>query len=426
MRRFTGLTIAAFALAALALSACGGGTDDASEPAASSEPVAAAEPAIAERPAESGESSSPPSQEVVEPADQVRAESAPDASAEVAVAELPELLQALLDAGRLRLGVVGAAMAVRAPALGTWVGASGSSDRDGNIPTEPDHLFRVGDMSIPLVAALMLQLAEEGVLSLDDPLSAYVADFPNGDEITLRQLLNHTSGVVDLFDDRVGVAREVSERPNKVWTAEEVVASTTAAPPYFEPGAGWRFSRTGYILLGMVVEAATGSPLSVELRRRFFEPLELSHTFIAEADTDPGSIVEGFDVFGRFFGPYTAWNTALGAATGAMVSSAGDTVRWVEALFSGSLLSDASSAEMLTFVEEFLPPGFGYGLGIARLETGLGVMLTHVSEGPPGFASAMSYWPEHDIAVVVLANTGDASFIDFFVEVAGLVLQQQG
>src|SRR3954468_6637644 len=144
-------------------------------------------------------------------------------------------------------------------------------------PMRPRDRFRVGSVTKTFVATVVLQLAGEGRLALEDTVERWLPGLvPGGANITIRQLLNHTSGLGDYADD--AFVRRVLEDPGRVWAPKELIAVGTSHPPPFGPGAGLAYSSTGYIVLGLIVEKATGNQLSTELRRRIFAPLRLRST----------------------------------------------------------------------------------------------------------------------------------------------------
>jgi D-alanyl-D-alanine carboxypeptidase len=163
----------------------------------------------------------------------------------------------------------------------------GLADRRSRRPLRPGDRFRVGSNTKTFVATVVLQLAGEGRLALEDTVERWLPGLvPGGGAITVRQLLNHTSGLPDYApeDDDSFIRQVLADRRRK-WTPQELVGIAMARPPLFAPGAAWGYSNTGYVLLGLIAEAASGRPLATELRRRIFAPLHLRGTTFA---TGPG------------------------------------------------------------------------------------------------------------------------------------------
>ncbi|MCP4401661.1 MAG: beta-lactamase family protein [bacterium] len=319
-------------------------------------------------------------------------------------------LQAALDEWRASSEIAGAVLAIDTPGQGTVTLVSGVSDLDAGTPLIPQDRFRIGSVTKTFVAALVLQLAGEGLLTLDDPLSAYVPDFPNAENITIRHLLSHRSGIFD-FEFIPGLVEKALQAPGNVWTWQEVVAAAAEQEPYFEPGSGYTYSSTNFTLLGVVAEAVTGTSLADEMRRRFFELFGLTDTFLGGAPEMPEGIIHGYGTLpdGTQFDIAAFPNTALDTAswaTGSMASNAGDLVRWARALYGGQgdVVDGDILDNMLTFEPSFGPaPSVLHGLGVFRFETPMGVALGHTGTWF-GFSSRMMYFPELDITLVVLVN----------------------
>jgi D-alanyl-D-alanine carboxypeptidase len=320
-------------------------------------------------------------------------------------------LQAALDEWRESFEISGAVLAVDTSDREPLILVSGVSDIEAGTSLVAHDHFRIGSITKTFVSAVVLQLAQEGLLTLDDPLSAYVPDFPNAENITIRHLLSHRSGIFD-FEFIPGLVEKALQDPTKVWTWQELVSAAAEQEPYFfEPGSGYAYSSTNFTLLGAIVEAVTGNSLYEEMYRRIFEPLELTNTFLAGSEKVPEGIIHGygtlpdgtnFDI-ARF--PNTAFDTATWA-TGSMVSNAEDLVHWAKALYSskGDVVDDEIQDEMLSFEPSFGPaPSVLHGLGVFRYETPAGVALGHTGTWF-GFSSRMMYFPDLDVTLVVLVN----------------------
>jgi D-alanyl-D-alanine carboxypeptidase len=256
--------------------------------------------------------------------------------------------------------------------------------------------YRIASETKTFVAALVLKLSEEGTLSLDDTVEEWHPGMvPGGNSITVRHLLNHTSGLYDYtVDPAVIEAYEAYLNGDEefFWEPEELVDVATSHPPLFLPGASWSYSNTGYIVAGLIVEAATGAALEVLLEEKIFDPLGLGDTYlpIAEARLSgphshgyllPGEGLElpndkPLDV--TRFSPSWAW------AAGGVVSDAGDVARFYRALLDGRVLTEESMAEMKAVVD--VGYGAGYGLGLVRLDTPCGPVWGH-NGNFPGFVS---------------------------------------
>jgi D-alanyl-D-alanine carboxypeptidase len=250
-----------------------------------------------------------------------------------------------------------------------------------------------------------LQLRDEGRLSLRDPISNWLPDYPKAQKITVRMLLNHRSGIFDYFD-HPRYERLVFGRPRHKWKVGEILRLT--GPRYCAPGRCYHYSNTNYVLLGKIVRKVTGESVAVSIRERFLTPLGLNDTFFqgkepigmvpAKGYWATSSGWRGF-ADGSRYRPNTSAATVADAA-GAMVSSARDISDWQDALLGGHVLSARSLRQMLAF-----HPWSRYGLGMREAELDGRKGIGH-GGSLRGFVALMYRLPERDLDVVVLTNLG--------------------
>jgi D-alanyl-D-alanine carboxypeptidase len=324
-------------------------------------------------------------------------------------------LQKALATIRTSGGYPGVSAAVVFPDGLLWAGQAGSAILAPQAPVAADTLFSVGSISKTFVAALAGRLAARGTISLDDPLAKYVPTFHDAASITLRQLLNHTSGVQDIFEIKAFSDAILANR-TRAWTTEEVLAKVGSARYAFAPGKGYRYSNTDYVLLGAAIEQATGQPIAALIRSEFLEPLGLTHTFLQTEEEAPGAKAHGYwtpasapvDQSAGTMLPFTAEATAAGPA-GAYVSTATDLARWGDALYNGNVLDQATLAAMADisqtqgFKAPYTPVHWVYGLGLE--ETTIAGQTAWGHRGHlDGFWSAMWYLPASHVTIVVIAN----------------------
>ncbi|MDT0571558.1 serine hydrolase domain-containing protein [Streptomyces sp. DSM 3412] len=289
------------------------------------------------------------------------------------------------DADALRdSGVTGVSVRVDRP-RGTRTVRSGVGDLRTGAPVPPAEYIRIGSTTKTYVAAVVLQLVGEGRLSLEDRVERWLPGVVRGSgndgrRITVRQLLQHTSGLPDYVADVVpelSAAGYLKHR-STTYTSAQRVAFAMTHPPVFEPGARWEYSNTNYILAGMVIEAVTGKGWDEEVRERILRPLRLTRTYAPGDDPRlPRPHARNYQEFGTGDGAgarTTFTDTTLaylpfdGDADGSMISTTADTNRFFSALLGGRLLAPAQLAEMLRTVA--VPdspgevPGSRYGLGI--------------------------------------------------------------
>jgi D-alanyl-D-alanine carboxypeptidase len=323
------------------------------------------------------------------------------------------LQKALDEARSSRQGAPALQAAVVFPDGSIWTGQSGVAIRSPSTAVARETLFSVGSISKTFVAALTLRLVERGTIGLDDLLSMYVPDYPNAGHITVRQLLSHTSGLRDLFTSP-GMAADILADPDRVWTAQEVLARI--GKPYFSPGKGWRYSNTNYVLMGLVIEKATGRTVAEQVREEFLEPLGLNHTFLQSEEKPAGMLSHGYSTKGKAntraidsatdMIPYNSEVTACGPA-GAYASTADDLARWGSALYSGAVISHSSLAAMADVSISTQFKARPYGLGFEKW--GLSGKWTWGHLGAlDGYAASLKYLPDLHVTIVVLANSDGA------------------
>ncbi|RZU12158.1 D-alanyl-D-alanine carboxypeptidase [Kribbella rubisoli] len=243
----------------------------------------------------------------------------------------------------------------------TWVGSSGRSQLDPDRPVDPDGWFRVGSVTKTFTAVLVLQLVAEGKLRLDDPVGEWVPGVP--DSISLRQLLNHTSGLYNYTDD-LPADRHLRDRYLHRDPAE-ALRTGLAKARLFEPGGSWSYSNTNYIVLGLLVEAVTGKAYADEVRTRVLERLGLERTLLPGDDVDlPEPHARGYLQIAGEWVDLARFNASQAWAAGEIVSTAADLNRFYAAVLGGKLLGEPEQEAMLTVVP--VDDSFGYALGIER------------------------------------------------------------
>jgi len=322
-----------------------------------------------------------------------------------------------LDEGLAESGGKGFAVTVLIPGEPPWTGVAGRSH--GTVPITESSVFAVGSTTKTFTAITLLRLAEEGVLSLDDSLHRWLPAYPNVDpDITIRQLLNHTSGLSDFTDPPNWLADLLAD-PDRVWGKEEYFLQTIR-PPYFEKGAGWSYSTSGYLLLRMIIEEATGKTVPALYHEYVIDPLGLSDTHVCPANPLPGTLAHGWmDLNGDgIYDDFSALPaTAFCSATGGQVyATTGDQATLGAALMRDrTILSDVSYGEMRDFVfpsAQDEPLVYGYGLGFVWYNGAFmeGLKVWGHSGNAPGYAAAMLYLVDYDVVVSLGDNTeeGDA------------------
>lgn len=302
----------------------------------------------------------------------------------------------------VRTGVPGVVVHVRrGPAVLDL--AAGQAD-----PAEPrtmttDDRFKVASITKTFVATAVLQLVAEGRLGLDDTVAGWLPGLvPNGDHITVRELLMHTSGLFDYLDDPRPFAPYLALDFRHFWTPRQLVRIAVSHPPLFAPGAGFSYTNTGYILLGLIAERAGGERLAVQLRRRIFAPLHLTQTRLPASQGLGQPRARGLFRVDGGLEDVTAISQSVFGAAGGVVSTARDVGRFYRGLLTGQLLPPRLLGAMTATVPR--APGFAYGLGIFRIPTPCGPAFGHDGE-LPGYASLALNGRHGSRQAVVLVNS---------------------
>ncbi|MFL6116914.1 MAG: serine hydrolase domain-containing protein [Catenulispora sp.] len=298
------------------------------------------------------------------------------------------------------LGVIGV-QARLATSDGRKVTAtSGVADLTNRRPVPRDGYFRIASVTKTFVATVVLQLVGDGRISLDDTVERWLPGVVSGNgndgrAITVRQLLQHTSGIHDDYPDYTS-AEDFYQHRYDTYTAEEIVARAMRHRPDFQPGSDWRYSNTGYVLLGMIVERVTGHSWPEEVRDRIVRPLGLDHTFWA--GTSPELPRPHADSYQRFEpgGPLVDVTDQIGSGTNGeagLVSTTADLDLFFRALLGGRLLAPAQLAQMKQTVpvgEEFeqFMPGARDGLGLFSRPLSCGGVYWGHEGGDSGWISA--------------------------------------
>ncbi|HEU4598076.1 MAG TPA: serine hydrolase domain-containing protein [Pyrinomonadaceae bacterium] len=331
-------------------------------------------------------------------------------------ASLRQRLQQKLDelhrAGKFPGATVGVALAD-----GTSFGlATGFSDPKAQAAMKPSDLMLQGSVGKTYAAALALQFVGEGRIGLDDKIEKYLGGekwfprLPNARDITVRMLMNHTSGLVR-YEFKEQFTKDLTANPSKVWKPEELVAYILDTAPPFAAGKGWEYSDTNYIVLGMIIERVTKSTYYREVTKRILKPLGLKRTVPSDSRVIPG-LVQGYAgadnpfggsdemiVGGRFvINPQFEWTG------GGMASTTEDLARWAKLLYEGKTFRRSLLPEMFDGVAARLGPEAKYGLGVIIRPTPHGISYGH-SGFFPGYLTEMAYFPELKTAIAVQVNT---------------------
>lgn len=356
---------------------------------------------------ESGQAQPVESTCVADPAAVNASEQDPASLSAALPTDLTDALEAAAVAAFAEAAAPGFIAGVRT-AEGTWTTAGGLADPVAGTPMDVGMHTRIGSVTKTFTGTVLMQLASEGLLSLDDPIDEYFPDagIPNGDAVTLRMLANMTSGVAS-YTRSTEFTDVYFSAPETIFTPDELVAIGVSESPLFDPGAKFDYSNTNTVLLGLVIEQVTGESIGTVFAERIFEPLGLTGTvWPGESTALPEPFAQGFSLQGDRATPEnpsnaTHWNPAWGFTAGELVSNMDDLLAYGYALGTGQGLLDAQSqVERLTS----FPGEAGYGIGLGCI----GGWVGHTGE-LPGYNTSVFYDTTTDTTVVVQVNSDIAS-----------------
>ena len=344
---------------------------------------------------------------------------------------LARALQATLEQQRKFHELPGAAAAVVVPGRGVWSGGSGVADRKAGTLVTGHTPFAIASLTKPFVAALAVKLSERGRLRLDDHLSVLMPRWPNADRITLRQLLQQTSGVSS-FDAGLSdpINRAIDAKPRSLWSPRRTLSY--AGKPAFEPGARWQYNNINYVLAGLMIEAATKTTVAHALRHEILDPLGLDDVVLQPQERVRAPSAHGY---GKIAGdrrerdlsdgtnvvPYRSVASSAWTA-GGIAASAESVARFGDAVLRGSTLTTSGRKDMTTFVPAEGPYN-AYALGLGKAySTRVSADLWGALGALPGFGATLAHLPSKGITVVVLANRDDATRITS--DLAGRLMEQ--
>src|SRR6476659_9959228 len=328
----------------------------------------------------------------------------PSPASTVAATKKPANLQALAR-GLVKAGAPGALVFARSP-RGVRSAAAGFARLTPRLAMRASARYHIASVTKTFVSTVVLQLEAEGRLTIDDSVEHWLPRIvPNGASITLRELLNHTSGIFDYTADEA-FGRTILGDPGRTWAPSELVAIALSHPPLFSPGTQWSYSNTNYILLGLVVEAVTGKALSEELQQRIFGPLSLSSTSFPTGISLDDGLAHGYVALtpgGGLIDATPVLSPSYAWAAGGIVSNAADLTKFFSALFGGRLLPAAQLAEMKTRAAG----NDVYGLGLRMATVRCGKVLGHDGDYP-GYRNVVWATADGRRVSIVMINIDDS------------------
>jgi D-alanyl-D-alanine carboxypeptidase len=296
----------------------------------------------------------------------------------------------------------GAAVIVTDDGATVYSGARGLADVEARTPITPRTVFRLGSITKQFTAAVILQLAAEGKLSLDDPISRFLPDYPRpGAAATVRQLLNHTTGI----QSYTGIPGFMVEaNTNRPYTTDELIAVFRDQPSPSRPGERWAYNNSGYVLLGAIIERVTGRPWHEAVEQRIARPLGLTTIRYGAGEAETPLMARGYSRGPDGVRPANRIHMSVPHAAGALIGSVEDLARWGQALHHGRVVRTEDYARMIA--PTALPDGstvpYGFGLSNATVR---GRRAIEHTGGIFGFSTDSIYFPDEDLYIAVFANS---------------------
>ncbi|MCU7828869.1 MAG: beta-lactamase family protein [Candidatus Thiodiazotropha sp. (ex Myrtea sp. 'scaly one' KF741663)] len=293
-----------------------------------------------------------------------------------------------------------------------FTGVAGVKDLDSGEPVGMSDRFYVASTGKTFLAATVIQMAGEGRLDLDDPIAAWLASsitdrIPSSNQMTVRMLLNHTTGIYDFQNDGDEWDNEffLISGPDRHWTQADALPFFLDKPLHFEPGTNYSYSNSNYILAALIVEAVTGEPVQLAIRHRVIEPLNLAYTVHGdEANGLPGLVHGYFNDGGERFDAHP-WYSHFGLADGGIQTNAQDLAKFILGLMQSDLvLNDQLRQEMLEASGLGTPPStYGLGINIRTIEQSGELIYSH-SGKDPGYQTEMLYLEGKDTVITLCAS----------------------
>jgi D-alanyl-D-alanine carboxypeptidase len=340
----------------------------------------------------------------------------------------PVALRDTVEATAKELMLPGTMVLLRTP-QDEFVFGRGTTELGGIMPPRADTHFRIASNTKTMTAAVIVLLAQEGKLRFDDPVSKYVSAVPNGDNITISELLKMRSGLFN-YTSAPELAESLDHDPTRVWTTDELLRIAFKYPSVFAPGTEYDYCNTNYLLLGLIAEKVGGAPLARIFQDRLFEPLGMKDTLLpaSASNTIPAPYARGYlygsSSYALADAPYpsdliasvragalqpnddTGQNPSYALAAGGVISTADDLATWMRALVSGKILDADYQLRWLDSLEPQVsnkPLGQKYGYGITQMTFGPNSLYFHGGE-MPGYDSFMGYDPVNDVTLIVWTN----------------------
>ncbi|HTB25795.1 MAG TPA: serine hydrolase domain-containing protein [Puia sp.] len=296
--------------------------------------------------------------------------------------------------------------------------AFGSANLELNVELKPDMVFNLASITKQFTAVAILQLVEQGKISLHDSLQKFIPDFPSkGYTITLENLLTHTSGIRDYM--QIDYPNSNMERLD--YRPKQLIDSFKNYALEFEPGTKFSYSNSGYYLLGYIIEKVSSKRYQDYMQDNILKPLGLIHTYFDSAGIIIPERVNGYQKDDTVYKNEDYWSPTIEYAAGGLISNVDDLFKWQKGLYSYQILKKESLLKAFTSyqLKDGTPTGYGYGW---FLKTSNGVKSISHAGGIPGFVTNEIYFPAEDVFIAILCNCGSAPIDELSVNISGIAL----
>ena len=327
--------------------------------------------------------------------------------------EIQEKLENKLEEKMAEYNCPGAVVGIWVPGEGTWVKTKGKSNIEEELDMAYFNTFRIGSISKTFNVTIILQLVDEGLLSLDDTLDKFIPRVPHSDIITIRHLCGNTTGIFNYGLDPDLNEVYIESDFLAGWTPDELIDIAIGHEPLFMPGEGFDYSNTNFVILAKIIEYITGNTYEEELKTRIFEPLNLKYTTypVVYSNKMTGPYSHGYHSIDGVLKDYTECNHSVQFGMGGVISNLPDLKTYAECLGEGFLLSEEMQEKRLKWSSFSENGPFKYGLGIFYM----GDFIGH-DGGAIGYNSALFYNPQNKSTFIILFNQSpnfDAALLTF-------------
>ena len=300
-----------------------------------------------------------------------------------------------------RTSTPGASIAIAEHGRIIYSKAYGLRDREQHLPVKVDTYFEIGSITKQFTAAAILQLQEAGKLHIDDKLATYLPDAPHANEVTLRQMLSHTSGLPEYLD-----GPNIEQVASNPATFDQLMARIAGKPLDFAPGSRWSYSNTGYILLGRIIEIISHESYRDYVQTHLLKPAGMKHTFTTSDEAHLPNMAIGYRQENEVVGRAPTISETFGWSAGFLVSTVGDLEKWNDVLMNGRIVTPADYALMSTSVQTTKQGDAGYGLGLFVDSINEQPRVGHTG-GSFGFTTANEYFLKQQVQIIAFTNNGD-------------------